>query len=252
MRQTDRPRGVIHLHTKCSADGRLEPREIARLCRDRGLAFAALSDHVEDMDADSTKALAHACEESSGDDFVLIPGIEHRYRRGVHILALGQSKLIDAPMMEALQTLSNEGCALVAAHCSPQDDLPASLLEMLTAVEIWNVGRHTRFLPASGCMSAYRMWTSRYPKLFAIGGLDMHVGGEWGCEVVLDGPCELSADGVLGALKAGRFMTEGRLISFGSRPARGIGEIVFAAGDALVGVRDIRNRFLYRGHYAKQ
>lgn len=248
MRQVDCPRGIVHVHTTCSHDGLLEPGEIARMCRERGLAFAAISDHAEDMDERSTAALVQACADCSGDGFVLIPGIEHRFQRGVHILALGQNRFVGrASLMDTFQVLLSAGCALVAAHCRANEDLPVSLLEMLTAVEIWNVGRHTRFLPASGCMAAYRKWATEHGEMFAIGGLDMHAGCEWGCEIVLDGAYEASGHAVIDALKAGRFSTQGRFVSFGSRPARGFGEIIFAAGDALMSVRDIRNRVLCRG-----
>jgi hypothetical protein len=243
MRQTQRPRGVVHVHSTFSCDGLLSLGEIARICRERGLAFAALSDHAEDLDEETVSALVRGCEEHSRDGFVLVPGVEHRFERGVHILALGQRQLarFQSPI-DTFSALADEGCALVAAHCATGHDLPPRLLEMLAAVEIWNVSRHTRFLPTTGCRAAYRQWAAAYPSLFAIGGLDMHVGNEWGCEVALDRACELSPDAVLARIRAGEFITKGRFLSFGSRPSGGIRGLAFAAGDALAGARNVRNR----------
>jgi hypothetical protein len=247
MRQDERRRGIVHVHTERSADGLLSVGEIARMCRARGLAFACIADHAEDLDEDAVASLVRECEEQSGDDFVLVPGLEHRFGQGVHILALGQKRPVRFDTrMDTLSALADE-CVLVAAHCTSRHDLPPRLLEMLSAVEIWNVSRDTRFLPKSGCFAAYRRWAGAYPSLYAIGGVDMHRGTEWGCEVVLEGACELTADAVLGRLRAGEFVTRGTFLSFGSRPTGGARGIAFAAGDALAGARDARNRVLSHG-----
>jgi hypothetical protein len=213
------------------------------MCRQRGLAFAALSDHAEDVDESAMAGLVEACDALSHDGFALIPGLEHRLDSGVHILALGQKRLVAAGSpIHTLARLSSEGCVLIAAHCPARVELTASLLEMLSAVEIWNVSRHTRYLPTSGGLVAYRRWAEAYPNLFAIGGLDMHSGSEWGCEVALDRDCEITPEAVLTEIRKGRFCTKGRFVSFDSRPNGGVRDLIFAAGDALAGVRDARNR----------
>lgn len=245
MQGTGGIRGVIHVHTELSFDGKLAAARIADSARCRGLAFAAIADHAESLDDQALCKLVEDCHANSNSDFVLIPGLEHRYRRGVHILALGQTQPVRATStVGMLRSLAEEGCVLVAAHCSTPQDLPRELLEVLTAVEIWNVTRDTRLLPTSRYLPVYQRWSRDYPNLYAIGGLDMHKGNEWGCEVVLDQPCDASAESVLGSLRAGRFSTRSRFLSFGSRPTGGARSIAFAAGDALAGVRDIRDRML--------
>lgn len=247
MSKADGPRGVVHIHTAFSSDGRLAPADIAALCRKKGLSFAAISDHAEDMDEADMHRLVRECEEQSRNGILLIPGLEHRFRGGVHILALGQDRVVRGESgLDTLRILANCGCALIAAHCRPDDYLPDSLLEKLTAVEIWNVSRHTRYLPASGCMAAYRRWARKHQTLYAIGGLDMHTGCEFGCEVRLELACEMTAEAVLAEIENGRFSTQGRFASFDSRPLKGLGELAFAAGDVLVGVRDMRNRVMCR------
>ncbi len=245
MGQVERAKGVVHVHSVFSADGLLAIDEIARLCIERGLSFAALADHAEDVDEPAMRRLVTACESQSRDGFALIPGLEHRLSERVHILALGQRRLRAASsVIETLEAIVNDGCMLVASHCTANSDIPARVLEILAAVEIWNVSRHTRFLPTRGGFAAYRRWSRAYPNLLAIGGLDMHSGREWGCEVVLTRDCEMTPDSVLSELKTGRFCTKGRFASFDSRPAGGVRDVVFAAGDALAGVRDARDRVL--------
>lgn len=245
MHGTAGARGIVHVHTGFSFDGVLQPQAIARKCRDRGLSFAAIADHAESMTERHLEQLVAECAESSDSNFTMIPGLEHRYRGGVHILSLGQSRWVTATTpRELLQRLADDGVALVAAHCSSPADLPAELLEILTAVEIWNVSRDTRLLPTTRQFLVYRKWAKTYPALYAIGGLDMHKGIEWGCEVVIPGQSGLTAESVLQSLRAGQFYTAGRLLTFASRPAARGRNIAFAAGDALVGVRNLRDRVL--------
>lgn len=127
---------------------------------------------------------------------------------------------------------------------APQLGVPIPKSVAFDRKEPIDVSRHTRFLPTTKCLAAYREWAGDYPSLFAIGGLDMHVGNEWGCEVALDRACELTSDAVLARIRAGEFVTKGRFLSFGSRPAGGIRGLAFAAGDALAGARSVRNRVL--------
>lgn len=245
MGQVERARGVVHVHSAFSADGSLSIDEIARRCVDRGLSFVALTDHAEDVDQAAMRRLVAACQKRSRDGFVLIPGLEYRLSEQVHILAIGQYQLLDAPgVVDAIEAAFGDGCVLVASHCTLDSDIPPRVLEILSAVEIWNVSRHTRFLPAGGGVAAYRQWSRAYPDLLAIGGLDMHSGREWGCAVVLERDCEVRQDTVLSELRAGRFYTKGRFASFSSRPADGIRNVMFAAGEVLVGVRGARDRIL--------
>lgn len=246
MGQAERARGVVHIHSAFSADGCLQIDEIATRCIERGLSFAILADHAEDVGEAAMRRLVAACESQCREGFAIIPGLEHRLTERIHILAFGQRRIVTAnSTIEMLEAISVDNCVLVAAHCNFDSNLSARLLEILAAVEIWNVSRHTRFLPTRCSLAAYRRWASAYPNLFAIGGLDMHSGGEWGCEVVLDRNCEITPDFVLAELKAGRFCTRGKLVSFDSRPTSGVRDVVFAAGDVLAGIRDVRDRALF-------
>lgn len=245
MREAGSARGVVHVHTEMSFDGTLSLSRIAELCRRRGLSFAAITDHAESMNSGLLDRLVDECTANSDSDLVLIPGLEHRYSSSVHILALGQSKWVSASStLGTLKLLASDGCLLIAAHPTSPYDLPSELLEIMTAVEIWNVGRDTRLLPTTRQFPVYKKWAASYPNLYAIGGLDMHKGSEWGCEVVLDPPCEISSDSVLRALKAGQFSTRSGLLTFGSRPSGGVKNLAFAAGDVLAIARDLRNHVL--------
>lgn len=245
MRQAGGARGITHIHTEFSFDGTLGLAALAEKCRRRGLAFAALSDHAESMNETLLERMVEECRECSDSDFVLIPGLEHRYKRGIHILALGQNKWIAGESLdEMLMELADDGCVLVASHCVSPADLPPELLEILTAVEIWNVSRDTRLLPTATQVRVYKKWAESYAHLYAIGGLDMHKGAEWGCEVVLESSGAPTPAEVLRHLTKGRFSTRSRLFCFGSRPAAGVPDVAFAIGNALASVRRLRDRVM--------
>ena len=73
----------LHLHTTAS-DGRLSPTELVNLLGERGLRFAAITDH------DSTEGLPEAYEAKTRfPDLTLIPGIELSTEAGdseIHVL----------------------------------------------------------------------------------------------------------------------------------------------------------------------
>ncbi len=59
----------LHLHTTYS-DGRMEPKELVRLCKQRGLKTISVTDH------DTTFGLAESLRASKLEDIEFIPGIE--------------------------------------------------------------------------------------------------------------------------------------------------------------------------------
>lgn len=243
MQEAQPLRGVAHLHTVFSHDGALTPSRIADMCAARGLSFAAISDHAEDMDEGSMAELVRQCKACSGPGFALIPGLEHRLVDGVHMLALGQRRLLEGcGGMDLQEWLAREGCVLVLAHCNDCGKVLGDMVRSIHALEVWNVAHDTRYFPTSGGAHAYRCCTGLNPGLLALGGLDMHTGREWGCELVLDGRCPVRPQDILRKVCRGEFTNRGRFVSFSSRPGfRGVNSILSKAGDTLVRVRDIRD-----------
>jgi len=243
LRQPQHARGIVHVHTDLSHDGHLTPARIARMCMDRGMCFAAISDHAEDITSDSMELLVRECNEQSSDKFTLIPGLEHRFALGIHIVVLGQRRLTPpAPILDTLKRLADDGCILIAAHCANSAHIPPDLLRILTAIEIWNIGRDTRYLPTSASVRAYMDCIRAKSDLLAIGGADMHIGREWGCEIILRTPCGADQNAIITQLRSGSFITRGRFVTFPSRPTGRSRLLIFRAGDALARVRSVRDR----------
>ena len=69
--------GIIHCHTKYSADGINTVEEIWRDGRTQGLKFVAITDHFDSLTPESLVQLMDECQElSSQGDPVLLPGVE--------------------------------------------------------------------------------------------------------------------------------------------------------------------------------
>ncbi|HEX9708852.1 MAG TPA: CehA/McbA family metallohydrolase [Candidatus Thermoplasmatota archaeon] len=78
-------RADLHIHSRYSPDSRLDPREIGRLAKARGLTALALTDHNS---VDGHGPMRAACLE---EGVLFIPGIEVTSAEG-HILAYGVGK----------------------------------------------------------------------------------------------------------------------------------------------------------------
>lgn len=237
-------RGIIHVHTTHSHDGILSPEKIASLCKARGLNFAAITDHVEDMDENSMQRLVIECDKYSDGSILLIPGLEHRTSHGIHILALGQRKLVPrTSLTEFLALLAKEhGCVLIGAHNYSCDNLLGDSILQLHAMEIWNISRDTRYLPISAAFRAYKCSRSYKPDMMAVGGLDMHRGHEWGCQLRLYNCHSLTIEDVLSSVRRGDFLNRGKFVSFSSRPGLGaFRALVAKAGDTLIHIRKVRD-----------
>lgn len=78
-------RADLHIHSRHSPDSSLEPREIAKLAKSRGLAAVALTDHNS---VGGHGAMREAC---AAEGLLFLPGVEVTSQDG-HILAYGVSQ----------------------------------------------------------------------------------------------------------------------------------------------------------------
>lgn len=104
-------RADLHLHSRHSPDSSLEPREIAKLAKGRGLQALALTDHNA---TSGHAAMAEACK---AEGLLFIPGIEVTTREG-HVLAYGVK---EAPKegrlaVETIEDIHALGGIASAAH----------------------------------------------------------------------------------------------------------------------------------------
>src|SRR5260370_28755591 len=70
----------LHVHTNRSSDAFTSPKQLANICRDRGLDGLAINDH-------------NVLSVDSSEELVILPGIEISTRDG-HIVGLGLSESV--------------------------------------------------------------------------------------------------------------------------------------------------------------
>lgn len=104
-------RGDLHIHSRYSPDSRLEPREIARVARTRGLRVLALTDHNT---VEGHGAMREAC---AAEGILFLPGVEVSSREG-HVLAYGVDRAPAAgrTAAETIEEVHALGGIASAAH----------------------------------------------------------------------------------------------------------------------------------------
>jgi predicted metal-dependent phosphoesterase TrpH len=102
----------LHVHTKYSADGTVEPKDYIKQARKIGLSGFAVTDHNEIKGAKKTFELAkeyknivilHGIEISSADGHILAYGVKDQIPRGL-------------PPEEVIEKIVDQGGVAVAAH----------------------------------------------------------------------------------------------------------------------------------------
>ncbi len=225
--------GAIHMHTNYSHDGRDSVPSLREFARERGLSFLGITDHAEDFDAAKYAALREECAAHSDAAIQLIAGLEFRFAGypGLHLLALGLSEFIapETPGEFISQTRARSRFT-VAAHPILFDyTLPAEVAAGIDAIEVWNAGYNTRFLPDPRAIRLLQRVRLTRPGVVGTAGLDQHdARNDRETRVVLTAGAPADA---LAALRGGHFVNQGRTMRFDPRgewSALGLGALTLS------------------------
>jgi hypothetical protein len=141
MRGAARYRGVIHVHSEASHDGRDSLATIARALAAEGLDFCILTDHLQGLDP---PALERLLDRLAGPGFppgfVFVPGVEAEFC-GVHLLLVPATDPDRIRRALASGDLGRCGALKLLAHPSqhPVEQVADLLREHpLDGVELWN------------------------------------------------------------------------------------------------------------------
>jgi len=220
--------GAIHIHTEYSHDGRDSVASLREFARVRGISFLGITDHAEDFDAAKYRALQQECVAHSDASIQLIAGLEFRFAgyAGLHLLALGLSEFItpETPGEFISQTRGRSRFTFAAHPILYDYMLPDEVAAGIDAIEVWNAGYNTRFLPDPNAIRLLQRLRRTRPEVVGTAGLDQHdARNDRQTRVILS--ADAPAD-PLDALRAGQFRNRGRTMSFGPRgewPAAGLG-----------------------------
>ncbi len=208
-------RGIIHVHSTYSHDGKDTLEQLVAFGERRGFQFIALTDHAEDVNAARFAELVAHAHAVSTRQVRIIPGLEFRFRGlpGLHLLACGLSEW-SAPKTPAefLDTAGAAAQLTVVAHpVLARHRIPAEVLSRIDAIEVWNGAYNTRFLPDPRSVRMLHRVQRVRPEVVGTIGPDMH-----DCRNFRDTELDVPAlsDDPLDEVREGRFRNVGRTMSF--------------------------------------
>jgi predicted metal-dependent phosphoesterase TrpH len=199
-------RGVTHLHSTYSYDGKVPLDQLRALLVERGIQFACVTEHTDKFTKEQAEAFVWECGELSDERFVFVPGFEVPYKRA-HILMIGATKFVSQHADERTLAEWKQGDVFsVLAH--PHRNgfiIDASMDAILDGVEVWNSQYDGKHGPRFRALELRRDRESQKHPTLATAGLDLHrpehLGGpEVHCEVE-----ELTQKAILWALRAGKY-----------------------------------------------
>ena len=162
----------LHVHSKYSSDGVLDPENIVRIARKRGLAGIAVTDH------NTIRGGIEAARYAS-DDFQVIPGAEILTDHGEVIGLFLSREIKPSSLDEVIRQIREQGGMVIVPH--PFDKLRHNAFALTT--------EHARVVDAIEAVNA-RCVFSRYNKqamqfavdhdLPVVGGSDAHFAQEIG------------------------------------------------------------------------
>lgn len=169
-------RGILHVHSDFSYDGRNSIPEWAAFLRAKGYNFVCLTEHDDDFDDAKMAGLVEECRKVSTPSFHMIPGLEFRCANKAHILGLALTKFYrtDDPIEAAQFIRANNGVSVIAHPRGYEGNITKELLKTVDGVEVWNGAKDSRFFPHPEVLGLYKGWREVNPNLIALGGADTH------------------------------------------------------------------------------
>jgi hypothetical protein len=205
-------KGALHVHSALSGDGTMTIAELARLYRQRGYQFIALTEHAEDLDETAVEILKSQSCENSDERLRIIPGLEFSAHGELHILGPGVTRLFPQDdRLAVIEHIHAQGGLAILAH--PRRigwNCPPNVVRVIDAVELWNVGYDGKFLPSAKALGGFAAMRQVNPGLLAVAGHDLHRRESF-YDVALEMHVpRLSTEAILANLRSGRYEIRSR------------------------------------------
>jgi hypothetical protein len=202
-------KGVLHIHSNYS-DGEFTLSELRQIFLAEGCSFVGMTDHAEYFDEESLRRYIAECATLSDARFRLLPGLEFRCERNMHILGYHATKLTQETNPQAvILHIAAQGALSVIAH--PKDDFfewIETFAILPRGIETWNSKYDGRYAPRSGTFALLQRLRQRAPGMHAFYGVDLHWKRQFrSFFVVLD--CDsIQSGAILAALEAGKYTAQ--------------------------------------------
>lgn len=201
-------KGVSHLHTVYSYDGKLTLRELKDLLIKRGIHVALITEHTDTMSSKEGEAFIAECRKESGGDILLIPGFEVPYKNA-HILMIGAERFVkggtDITPTHLSMWKQNAKIAILAHPHRNNYVLDDAMQNVIDGVEVWNSQYDGKFTPRFKALALLASLRQKKRNMLAWAGLDLHREEHFGGPLIVMDDIDLSYDNVMNALRNGHF-----------------------------------------------
>ena len=197
-------KGIGHVHSTFSFDGKVELAEVHAFFAARGFDFVLMSEHVEHLDLARMQHIYDSCLRVSDSRCVLIPGIEID---DLHILIFGiqRPESFDGNLPFTLEA-HRGGALIVLSHpVKIRKGIPDAVRPLLAGVEVWNSRYDGRRAPRPASLALFRELQAVSPQLAPFCGVDFHRQSDFsGVSLAVDAASRSPSD-IVAALRASRF-----------------------------------------------
>lgn len=253
-------RGVAHIHSRYSYDGKLSLVDLRDFLAKEGASFALMTEHTDQITREAAEEFIQVCRQQSTEQFRIIPGFEVPYL-GTHILVIGASHYHEGDAREILSRWQSEGALLVVAHPHRNGySLDEFLRTHADGIEVWNSQYDGIHAPRYRALKLFQS-VRRTRTIAAYGSLDLHRGAHrYGPQISLEAHGHEETD-IIQALRAGAFsiVRGGVMIGADGSVGRGnagmirvLGILMPAAIVSLKYISSLMSRFGFRSFAAKK
>jgi len=197
-------KGVSHIHSTYSYDGRLTLRELKKFFLKRGFQFLLLTEHIEKLDRKKIDSLIKECTNLSDENFVFVPGIEiDKYK----LIILGIRKAIEFRSPEEfIEKIIKQRPLFVLAHpILIKKEIPEKYSNLVEGCEIWNLKYDSPIIPRTSSLNLIKK-LNMTKKVFGILGLDFHEREDFHDASINMAIKNFTAKEIVKKIKAGKFM----------------------------------------------
>ncbi len=173
-----RLKGITHIHTKYSSDGRLTIPDVADLLRWHKLQFAILSEHRQDLTGNIFANLISECQTFSDEQTLILHGVEYEFDKSTHILVINSDTLFPSniTIKDMLTECRGSGAKSILLHPKRGKFLyNNALLDLLDGIEVWNTRYDGKICPDPRVVGLVNKLCLINPKAILTLGMDLHL-----------------------------------------------------------------------------
>lgn len=200
-------KGVIHVHSTYSFDGKESLASLKEFLMSQGISFCCLTEHTDQMTIEQAQMFVQECRSLSGSQFVFIPGFEVPYK-DAHVLFIGSEMFFGQQADAAILAQWKERSVLtILAHpVRNRFEVDTALASAIDGIEIWNQQYDGKLVPRPRAAELLRSLQNTNHDLVATGGLDFHRREHFGAPVFKIEVGHITSSDILAALKTKSFI----------------------------------------------